>query len=94
MTQMVVEDVDVDLFAYEETDDPSVRTHIVNSPNLVPIWEPGMTAEEALDIARLRGLEVTALCGYKWVPKHNPDKFDVCDPCFKIAQELMAGAGE
>jgi hypothetical protein len=79
---------------YVDDNDPNRRTHIVNPPNNLHIWKIGMEAQDIVDIARLRGLEVTALCGYKWVPKHNPEKFDVCEACFKIAEQIMRSEGE
>lgn len=79
---------------YEESNDPTRRTHIVNPPANLHIWRDPMSAQDIVDIARARGLEVVALCGYTWVPKHNPEKFDACEECFRIAGELMSGAGE
>jgi len=79
---------------YEDLNDPNHRAHIVNPPKNLHIWRQGMSAQTVVDTARLLRLEVVALCGYRWVPKHNPDKFDVCDGCMKIAGELMRGAGE
>jgi hypothetical protein len=83
-----------DLFPYEETSDPNARTHIINPPKNLHIWTPGMETQELVDIARVTGQEIEALCGYRFVPKHNPEKFDVCEKCMKIAGDLMAGAGE
>lgn len=65
-----------DLEAYEETSDPDVRAHIVNPPKNLHIWQPGMTSKEMVSIARMTGQYLIALCGYSWVPKHNPEKFD------------------
>lgn len=76
---------------YEETDDPSVRAHIVNPPKNIHIWQPGMTSQEMVDVARMTGQFLVALCGYRWVPKHNPEKFDACDICLSIAGEMMGG---
>ena len=82
------------LFEYEESDDPNRKTHIINPPKNIHIWREGMTAQDVVDIARATGQEVVSLCGYRWVPKHNPEKFDVCDACMKIAGHLMSEAGE
>lgn len=90
MTDTVLEQ-DVDLMTivtpYEESDDPNRRTHIVSPPENLHITggDPGMLAQDVVDTARTLGLEVTALCGYRWVPKHDPEKFDSCTACFKIA---------
>lgn len=83
-----------ELFEYEESDDPNRKTHIVNPPKNIHIWRQGMTAQDIVDIARATGQEVIALCGYRWVPKHNPDKFEVCRSCFKIAGDLMRSSDE
>lgn len=91
-------DVDEQLFTidepYEDSDDPNRKAHIVNPPGNLHIWQPGMTTKEMVAIARRNGIEVVALCGYRWVPKHDPDKFDACETCIKIAGEIMRGAGE
>lgn len=83
-----------ELFPYEESDDPTRKTHIVNPPKNIHIWREGMSMQDVVDIARATGQEVVALCGYRWVPKHNPDKFDVCQTCMDIAGQLMREKGE
>lgn len=84
-----------DLVPYEDTDDgKNHKTHIVNPPSNLHIFQPGMEAQDIVDIARAGGLEVTALCGYTWVPKRNPEKYDVCDECMTIAGNIMRGLGE
>lgn len=85
---------DLDLFPYEETEDPDKRAHIVNPPNNLHIYVPGMKSQEIVDIARMTGQYVTALCQYRFIPKHNPDKLDACDACMKIAGDMMREAGE
>lgn len=84
----------LDIFPYEDTDDPNHRTHIVNPPKNTHIWKPGMSMQDVVDIARATGQELVCLCGYILVPKANPDKYDACETCIRIAGELMAGAGE
>lgn len=85
-----------DLLSYDESDNDKAKhkTHIVNPPMNTHIWQPGMEMQEVVTIARMNGYEVTALCGYKWVPKRNPERFDMCMTCLARAEELMAGAGE
>lgn len=68
--------------------------HIVNPPNNLHIWTPGMTSRDVVNIARSEGLKVKALCGKEWVPKRNPELHPACKTCMDIAMELMAGAGE
>lgn len=84
------------MFPYEEPkdDDPDRRTHIVNPPMNLHIWKPGMRAQDIVDTARLLGEVVQALCGYVFVPKHNPEKFDACEACLQVAGALMRGNGE
>ncbi|MDP6862764.1 MAG: DUF3039 domain-containing protein [Acidimicrobiales bacterium] len=36
------------------------------------------------------GNPVRALCGKKWVPNRNPEKFPVCPECKKIYESLKA----
>ena len=83
-----------DVVPYEDNNDPNHRTHIVHPPLNLHIWRVGMTSKEIVDTARLTGQEVVCLCGHRFVPKSNPDKYDVCDQCMKIAGELMRRAGE
>jgi len=84
-----------DLMPYEDSDDPNRRTHIVNAEmNQSIALGRDMRAKEIVDTARFLGLEIVSLCGYRWVPKHNPEKFDACNVCMKIAGMLMRGAGE
>lgn len=83
-----------ELAPYEENNDPNHRTHIVRPPENKHIYQPGMSAQDIVDTARLLGVEVVCLCGFRFVPKANPEKHDVCESCMKIAQKLMAQNGE
>lgn len=85
--------LNVDLVPYEDNDDPNLRTHIVNPPANLHIWTPGMSAQDIVDTARLNSWPVTALCGFTWVPKHNPEKYDACSTCMDIAQKIMSEMG-
>lgn len=51
------------------------RAHIVKRP---PDRE---SAEGWVTEARVMGLEVEALCGHRWVPARNPEKYPVCELC-------------
>lgn len=44
------------------------------------------------DIVRsaVEGMPVTALCGKKWIPNRNPDKFPLCQTCKEIFDALKA----
>lgn len=95
MTDTLLEIVeDTELLPYEEDNDPNRKTHIINPPMNTHIWKPWLTSKDVVDIARLMGYEIVALCGYKWVPKHNPEEYDACEACIKVAGEIMRGAGE
>jgi hypothetical protein len=37
------------------------------------------------------GAEVTALCGWKFVPTRDPEKYPVCPRCKRIHEGLPAG---
>jgi len=88
-------DIQTDVVPYEDTDDGKHRrTHIINPPNNLHIWKIGMSSQDIVDIARMTGVMITALCGFKFVPSHNPDKYEACKDCFEIAQLLMAANGE
>lgn len=90
----VTEVVDLEIVPFDDTDSTSnTRTHIVNPPANVHIWQPGMSAQDVVDQARLNGWEVVALCEYRWVPKRNPDKYPMCDDCMRIAGEIMRQNG-
>ena len=41
--------------------------------------------------AMVTGTPVTALCGKKWVPSRDPEKFPVCPTCKEIWESLPAG---
>ena len=45
------------------------------------------------DIVRsaVEGVPVVALCGKKWIPNRNPDKYPVCPTCKEIYETLGAG---
>lgn len=83
-----------EVIPYADSDDPTKRTHIINPPKNLHIWREGMTAQDIVDIARASGQPVQALCGYIWVPVHNPDKYDLCEPCREIASQIMSNLGE
>ena len=44
------------------------------------------------DIVRsaVEGMAVVALCGKKWIPSRNPEKFPVCPTCKEIFAALKA----
>lgn len=73
------------------------KRHIVfgqlNPPVNTHIWRPGMSGQDMLDIAMVRGVEITALCGFKWIPQRGGPAttgLETCDVCMDIAGK-MAG---
>ncbi len=48
-----------------------------------------MQKEKILESA-VTGKPVGALCGKKWIPGRDPEKFPVCPDCKKIYERLKA----
>lgn len=82
------EKIDIDLAPYEETDDPNARAHFVRGEENPHLWEEGMTGQDIVDLARFSRQKVKALCGFEWIPLHNPDNHDICQPCQRIWEAL------
>lgn len=40
------------------------------------------------------GEYVVALCGKKWVPSRDPEKYPVCPTCLEVLGALRAGGGD
>jgi len=81
---------------YEDDDDPNRKTHIINPAMNLDIQRSFgrcETAQQIVDLARNFRVEITALCGFKFVPVHNPEKYDACDACMKIAGDIMRSEG-
>ena len=77
---------------------PSTQTAVLEREETVPqVQEPGdherfshyVRKEKILESA-LSGEAVTALCGKKWIPGRDPEKFPVCPTCKEIYQGLRA----
>lgn len=49
--------------------------------------------KEDVTRAYITGEAIEALCGKKWVPSRDPDKYPVCPPC-KEAMAKIRSAGE
>lgn len=97
MDVLIDRSTDEAIIPYEETSDPNIRTHIVNPADNLEFQRMYGRVEDAqqlVNTARMIGVEIVALCGYKFVPKHNPDKPDVCEACIKMAGEIMRDEGE
>ncbi len=48
------------------------------------------------DIVRsnVEGVPVTALCGKRWIPNRDPDRYPVCPTCKEIYAALRGGSSE
>jgi hypothetical protein len=81
--------------AFDETDDGKQhQTHIINPPNNLHVYQPGMTSKDIVNLARMSQIFVVALCGYKFIPKRNPESHPACSACISIAVDLMRGNNE
>lgn len=103
MTTLMPEtEVDIDLdsmremFPYDDTDDgKNHKTHIVRPWDNKQIdgWMH-LSGQDVVDQARMLGWEITALCGYKFIPMRNPEKYEACSQCIDIAGHIMSNQGE
>jgi len=48
------------------------------------------------DVARAyaMGEPITALCGKRWVPSRDPERYPICPDCVRIKASLDAGGEE
>lgn len=84
-TQTEIEAVEIEeLFPFEDDFDPAARAHIVDNLTNAEVYGSGLSATDIVEMARLAGTEVVALCGYKWVPKRNPLNHSTCEKCMAI----------
>ena len=44
--------------------------------------------KEEIVRAAVEGIAVTALCGKKWRPSRNPEKYKICPTCIEIYERL------
>ncbi len=51
----------------------------------------GQNAEAIVLEARIYGNEVEALCGKRWVPSRDPQRYPVCPECAEIAKTIRGG---
>lgn len=73
----------VDLQALIEPDE----TYQDPEPIFSHVIDRGDDERSARDIvfeARIFGIELTALCGHKFVPERNPDNHPICPKCLEI----------
>jgi len=77
-----------DMMPYDDSGDPDLRSHIVRGEENEDLWSDGMDGQDVVDLARMLSVPVTALCGYTFTPKHNPEKHPVCGKCIEIWEKL------
>lgn len=66
-------------------DGTPIHTHIIDRKN-DERPAPAIVLE-----ARVLGIELTALCGYKWIPSRDPIKYPICPKCeemFNFARDF------
>lgn len=87
---------DTEILPFEDVDDPEHQAHYIRPFDNVHIAGPdmAMSAKDISDTARLLGLEVVALCGFRWVPKANPTKHQVCELCVEVGVQIRLGNRE
>ncbi|MCW2758079.1 MAG: hypothetical protein JWO46_1825 [Nocardioidaceae bacterium] len=61
------------------TDAPDEAAHIVYIPEGMDV-----TAHALVLAARIEGFEIQALCGYRWIPRRDPEPLPVCVKCAEI----------
>lgn len=90
MTETIIEqDLEQIVVEDEQVEENKLR-HIVNPPSNLHIWRPGMSSQDIVDIARVRGMEVRALCGATFIPTKNPADVDqTCNTCLDIAGIML-----
>lgn len=56
------------------------RAHLVGA-------QGGMSGAAAVTNAMVFGTEVTALCGYRWVPTRDAEGLKVCEECKTVRKQ-------
>lgn len=72
------------------TDQPEQAAHIVR----VPPGQLDTTPQAYVLRARIEGFEVTALCGYTWIPEKDPVPLPICVDCVEIYRQDPKGHGD
>ncbi len=81
MSLSTLDRVEVDV----TTNDPAAHAHYVRRP--LDKESAGAWVTEATFL----GIEVEALCGYRWIPTRDPQKLPVCKKCADIAANAILG---
>ena len=84
----------LEIIEYEDLDDGKEhKSHYVNEADNIHIWTPGMSAQDIIDVARLTGQWVFALCGFKFIPERDPQNYPVCSACADIGATYILEDG-
>lgn len=80
---------------YTDDGDPSHKTHFINPAMNTDIQDQygPMDAAIIVKTARFFGIEIVALCGFKFIPERNPEKYDSCEPCAHAAADIISKDG-
>lgn len=74
-----------EIIPYEDSSDNSnAISHYVIGEDNRHIYEPPMTIEDVIDIARITGQHLVAICGAVVVPRYDPTTCPMCKACVKI----------
>ncbi len=52
--------------------------------HIIPRGKDGTPAHALVTRAMIDGTPVTALCGKRWVPTRDPDRYPMCPECKRI----------
>jgi hypothetical protein len=63
--------------------DGELRTHIIRRP------DDRQSAEAWVTEARIMGFEVEAICGFRWVPARDPERYPVCEACKDLLSHMQ-----
>lgn len=73
-----------------QTGSGSGEDHIKAHYILPPVV--GMSPQAWVTEATMLGIEVTAICGYRWVPTRDASRHGICKACSQIAAQRIVGS--
>ncbi len=80
---------ETEILPYEDAEPGEVRAHIVRPEENGQRYD--LSGQDIVDLARLNGTEVVALCGHRFVPSHDPAPAPACEPCVDAAAAIING---
>ena len=82
---MTSSDTDLDpRLARPGEDEGDKYTHIVRGL-------PGQDPQALVRQAKANGTVLVALCGHRWIPRSDPSKHPICQPCLIALDSMRAG---